>query len=188
MYMYVIIGLGNPTSKYEGTRHNIGFEVIDELASQMGISVNTNKHKALCGVGLIGANKVLLIKPQTFMNLSGESVRAAVDFYKVNIQDEIIVIYDDISLPVGKLRVRSKGSAGGHNGMKSIISHLGTDQFARIKVGVGNRENGRNLADYVLGKFMPDERVIMKDSVKNAASATSVIILEDIATSANKFN
>lgn len=186
--MYIIVGLGNPSSKYKGTRHNIGFEVIDELADQMGITVETKKHKALCGVGLIGGRKVLLMKPQTFMNLSGESVRAAVDFYKADPEKEVIIIYDDISLAVGRVRIRQKGSAGGHNGMKSIISHLGTDKFHRIKIGVGDKENGQDLADFVLGRFAPHEHNNVKESVVEAALAASLMIIEDPLTAMNKYN
>jgi len=186
--MYIVIGLGNPTSKYDGTRHNIGFEVIDELADQMGITVENKKHKGLCGIGMIGSNKVLLLKPQTYMNLSGESVRAAVDFYKLKPEDEIIVICDDISLAVGTIRIRAKGSAGGHNGVKSIIGHLGTDKFMRVKVGVGDKENGRDLADYVLSRFEAYETLKVDESISNAAAAVSVIIIENIETAMNKFN
>ena len=125
--MYIIAGLGNPGKQYEHTRHNVGFEVIDRLAERMGISVEEKKHKALCGRGVLEGEKVVLLKPQTFMNLSGESVRAAADYYKVPPQ-QVLVIYDDISLEPGQLRIRAKGSAGGHNGMKNIIAHLGTQE------------------------------------------------------------
>lgn len=128
--MYAIVGLGNPDKKYDKTRHNIGFDVIDELASQMGVQVNTRRHKALCGIGMIGNEKVILVKPQTYMNNSGESVREVMDFYKLDPQQEIIIIADDISLDVGKIRIRAKGSAGGHNGLKSIIAHTGTGGFS----------------------------------------------------------
>ena len=181
--MYAIIGLGNPEKKYDKTRHNIGFDVIDELASQMGVQVNTKRHKALCGVGQIGSEKVILVKPQTYMNLSGESVRAVMDFYKLK---DIIVIADDISLPTGKIRIRAKGSAGGHNGLKSIIAHAGTDQFTRIKVGVG--ANQGDLVKHVLGKFSKGERKIVDDAVRNAASASEVIVMYDVQTAMNKFN
>lgn len=184
--MYAIIGLGNPEKKYDKTRHNIGFDVIDELASQMGVQVNTKRHKALCGVGQIGSEKVILVKPQTYMNLSGESVRAVMDFYKLDPTKDIIVIADDISLPTGKIRIRAKGSAGGHNGLKSIIAHAGTDQFTRIKVGVG--ANQGDLVKHVLGKFSKDERKIVDDAVRNAASASEVIVMYDVQTAMNKFN
>lgn len=184
--MYAIIGLGNPEKKYDKTRHNIGFDVIDELASQMGVQVNTKRHKALCGVGQIGSKKVILVKPQTYMNLSGESVRAVMDFYKLDPTKDIIVIADDISLPTGKIRIRAKGSAGGHNGLKSIIAHAGTDQFTRIKVGVG--ANQGDLVKHVLGKFSKGEREIVDDAVRNAASASEVIVMYDVQTAMNKFN
>ena len=184
--MCAIIGLGNPEKKYDKTRHNIGFDVIDELASQMGVQVNTKRHKALCGVGQIGSEKVILVKPQTYMNLSGESVRAVMDFYKLDPTKDIIVIADDISLPTGKIRIRAKGSAGGHNGLKSIIAHAGTDQFTRIKVGVG--ANQGDLVKHVLGKFSKGERKIVDDAVRNAASASEVIVMYDVQTAMNKFN
>lgn len=164
--MYAIVGLGNPDKKYDKTRHNIGFDVIDELASQMGVQVNTRRHKALCGIGMIGNEKVILVKPQTYMNNSGESVREVMDFYKLDPQQEIIIIADDISLDVGKIRIRAKGSAGGHNGLKSIIAHTGTQNFKRIKVGVG--ENQGDLVNHVLGKSGSKERKIVDEAVRNA--------------------
>ena len=127
--MYIIIGLGNPTAQYEGTRHNVGFDVIDRLGEKYNIAVDTKKHKAYIGKGMIDGQKVLLVKPQTYMNLSGESVRELVEYYKVDAEEEVLVIYDDISLDVGQLRIRKKGSAGGHNGIKNIIAHLGTQVF-----------------------------------------------------------
>ncbi|MBQ8519381.1 MAG: aminoacyl-tRNA hydrolase, partial [Agathobacter sp.] len=151
--MFVIVGLGNPGKKYENTRHNAGFISIDALADKYGISISEKKHKALCGSGVIEGNKVLLVKPQTFMNLSGESVRAVMDFYKIDPEEDMLVIYDDISLAPGNIRIRKKGSAGGHNGIKSIIAHAGTQNFMRIKVGVGEKPSGWDLADYVLGHF-----------------------------------
>ena len=150
--MYIIAGLGNPTREYEKTRHNVGFEVIDVLADRLGTTVEEKKFKGCYGRGIIGGQKVLLLKPQTFMNLSGESVRAAADFYKVD-PEHIIIVYDDISLDVGQLRIRKKGSAGGHNGIKNIIAHLGTQEFPRIKVGVGDKPKKMDLADYVLSRF-----------------------------------
>lgn len=184
--MYAIVGLGNPDKKYDKTRHNIGFDVIDELASQMGVQVNTRRHKALCGIGMIGNEKVILVKPQTYMNNSGESVREVMDFYKLDPQQEIIIIADDISLDVGKIRIRAKGSSGGHNGLKSIIAHTGTQNFKRIKVGVG--ENQGDLVNHVLGKFGSKERKIVDEAVRNAASAAEVMILENIETAMNKYN
>lgn len=184
--MYAIIGLGNPDKKYEKTRHNVGFDVIDELAEQMGIEVKTKRHKALCGIGTIGSEKVVLVKPQTYMNLSGESVRAVMDFYKLDAKSDIIVVSDDISLPVGKIRIRTKGSAGGHNGLKSIISHAGTDGFTRIKVGVGANEG--DLVKHVLGKFSKQDRVFVDDAIRDAASATELIVMYGAQTAMNKYN
>lgn len=184
--MYAIIGLGNPDKKYDKTRHNVGFDVIDELAAQMGVEVKTRRHKALCGIGMIGSEKVVLVKPQTYMNLSGESVRSVIDFYKLNAQRDIIVISDDISLPTGKIRIRAKGSAGGHNGLKSIIAHTGTDSFQRIKVGVGANEG--DLVKHVLGRFPKGEREVVEDSIKKAASAAEVMIICGIEEAMNKFN
>ena len=157
----------NPSKQYEGTRHNAGFMTLDVLADRYNIDISEKKHKALCGKGVIEGNKVVLLKPQTFMNLSGESVRAAADFYKVA-PEEIIVIYDDISLEPGQLRVRKKGSAGGHNGMKNIIAHLGTQDFPRIRVGVGEKPAGMDLADYVLGRFSKGERELLEEAFKGS--------------------
>ncbi len=185
--MYAIIGLGNPTAKYEKTRHNIGFDVIDVLADKMSIEMKTKKHKAIIGQSFIGSEKVILVKPQTYMNLSGEAVRAVVDFYKINPESDIIVIYDDVSLKTGQLRIRGKGSAGGHNGIKSIIAHLGTQTFKRIKVGVGADGNG-DLVNHVLGKFNRDDRVVIDEAIENAASAAAVIVLEGIDAAMNKYN
>ena len=151
--MVIIAGLGNPDRKYEGTRHNIGFEVIDAISEKYNIPVTGRKARAFTGSGIISGQKVLLAKPQTYMNLSVESVGALVNFYKADPETELLVIYDDISLDVGQIRVRRKGSAGGHNGMKNIIAHLGTEVFPRIKVGVGEKPAGYDLADYVLGHF-----------------------------------
>lgn len=184
--MYAVIGLGNPDKEYDKTRHNIGFDVIDELASQMGIEVKTKRHKALCGVGTIGGEKVVLVKPQTYMNLSGESVRAVMDFYKLDPEEDIIVISDDISLATGKIRIRLQGSAGGHNGLKNIIAHTGTQKFKRVKVGVGANEG--DLIKHVLGKFGKEERVLVEDAIRNAAAAVEVMIIEDAQTAMNKFN
>lgn len=184
--MYAIIGLGNPDKKYDKTRHNVGFDVIDELARQMAVEVKTKRHKALCGIGQIGAEKVVLVKPQTYMNLSGESVRAVIDFYKLNPESDIIVISDDISLSTGKIRIRAKGSAGGHNGLKSIIAHAGTDKFKRIKVGVGANEG--DLVKHVLGKFSKQDRVVVDEAIRNAASAAEVMVICGVEEAMNKFN
>ncbi len=186
--MYIIAGLGNPTFQYARTRHNIGFETIDELADKFRINMNTNKHKAVCGKGMIGGEKVLLLQPQTYMNNSGESIRDAVDFYKIDPKSELIVVYDDISLAVGQLRLRAKGSAGGHNGIKSIIAHLGTEEFCRIKIGVGDKPAGWDLADYVLGRFDDLDRKLADEGIERAAEAVECMILEGIQAAMNQYN
>ena len=186
--MFIIVGLGNPTAEYEGTRHNVGFEVIDAIADKYNISMTERKHRAFCGKGIIAGQKVLLIKPQTYMNLSGESVRSALDFYKLDPESEILVIYDDVSLGVGQLRIRKKGSAGGHNGIKNIIAHLGTSVFLRIKVGVGEKPKEYDLADYVLGHFSKEDKVLMQDGYKDAAEAVEMILMGDIEAAMNQFN
>lgn len=184
--MYIIVGLGNPARQYEGTRHNVGFEVIDELADRHGISVDTKKHKALIGKGMIAGEKVVLAKPQTYMNLSGESVRELLDFYKVDMED-IIVIYDDVSLPVGQLRLRKKGSAGGHNGIKNIIAHCG-DVFPRVKVGVGEKPSRMDLADYVLGHFSGEDKTAIAEGFLDAADAVEKILSDGMDPAMNQFN
>lgn len=186
--MYIIVGLGNPKKEYENTRHNIGFDVIDKLAEQEKIDLLEKKHKALIGKGYVAGQKCILVKPQTFMNLSGESVREVIDYYKVDETEELIVISDDISLDVGQLRIRKKGSAGGHNGLKNIIAHLGHDQFMRVKMGVGEKPKGYDLADYVLGHFSKDERVLMDKAADRAADAIRMMISEDADTAMNEYN
>ena len=183
--MYVVVGLGNPGKQYENTRHNVGFNVIDILAKEYDISVTKIKHKALIGEGRIGSEKVLLVKPQTYMNLSGESIREVVNFYKIS-NEEIIVIYDDISLEVGRIRIREKGSHGGHNGIKSIIANLGTDVFPRVKIGVGAPKG--NLVSHVLGKFSDEEVEILRESIKASSDATSIIISNNTKEAMNKLN
>ena len=185
--MYLIAGLGNPTREYEKTRHNVGFDTIDVLADKINTDVAERKFKGLYGKGMLGGEKVILLKPQTFMNLSGESVRAAADFYKIP-PDHIIVIYDDISLDVGHLRIRTKGSAGGHNGIKNIIAHLGTQEFPRIKIGVGGKPPRMDLADYVLSRFPAEERKIMETAFRDAAEAAGVLIAEGPDAAMNRFN
>ena len=186
--MFIIVGLGNPTAQYEGTRHNVGFAVIDAIADKYNISVTERKHRAFCGKGMIAGQKVLLAKPQTFMNLSGESVRSILDFYKIDEETELLVIYDDVSLDVGQLRIRKKGSAGGHNGIKNIIAHLGTTVFQRIKVGVGEKPKEYDLADYVLGHFLKTEKDAMEDGYKRAVEAVEMIVMGDIDTAMNLYN
>ena len=186
--MFIIVGLGNPTKEYENTRHNVGFDVIDAIADKYNISVTERKNRAFCGKGIIEGQKVILAKPQTYMNLSGESGRGLVDYYKVDEETEILIIFDDISLDVGQLRIRKKGSAGGHNGIKSIIQHLGSNVFQRIKVGVGEKPKEYDLADYVLGHFTKAEREIMEDGYKNAIEAVEMIVRGDIDAAMNAFN
>jgi len=186
--MYIIVGLGNPGKQYEHTRHNVGFDTIDVLAERYRISVDARKHKALYGKGMIEGNKVILAKPQTYMNLSGESVRELIDFYKIDEAEELIVIYDDISLEPGQLRLRAKGSAGGHNGIKNIIAHLGGQEFKRIKVGVGEKPKGYDLADYVLSRFSKEEREKVEASLERAADAAVKIITDDMAAAMNEYN
>lgn len=185
--MKIIIGLGNPTREYEATRHNIGFDAVTRLCDDYNIRMDTRQHKALCGKGYIGGEKVLLVQPQTYMNLSGESVRAAADFYKVEAED-LIVLCDDINLEVGQLRVRPKGSAGGHNGLKNIIAHLGHDSFIRVKMGVGEKPRGYDLADYVLGHFPAGERKAMDEAVVRAAEAIRMILAQDVDAAMNAYN
>lgn len=186
--MYIIVGLGNPGREYENTRHNIGFRVIDRLAEQENVMVLEKKHKALFGKGYVAGQKCILAKPQTFMNLSGESVRELIDYYKADEETELIVISDDVSLDVGQIRIRKKGSAGGHNGLKNIISHLGHDTFLRIKVGVGEKPKGYDLADYVLGHFTKEENQVMEEAASRAADAIRRIITDDADAAMNEYN
>lgn len=185
--MYLIAGLGNPTKEYDKTRHNVGFSVIDVLADRYRIDISEKKHKALCGRGVIEGQKVLLLKPQTFMNLSGESIRAAADYYKIE-PEEMIVIYDDISLDPGQLRIRLKGSAGGHNGIKNIIANLGTQDFPRIKVGVGAKPPRMDLADYVLSRFGAGEQKLMEEAFGGAAEAAVMMMTDGAERAMNHFN
>ena len=186
--MKVIVGLGNPTDQYKGTRHNVGFMAIDRIAEANRININQHKFKAMVGSGFIGGSKVLLVKPLTYMNLSGESLRPIMDFYKVDLSD-ILVIYDDISLEPGMLRLRTKGSAGGHNGMKSIIKHLGGDTFPRIRVGIGGEKHpGQDLADYVLGHFKDDEKELLSDALDKAEKAAELFAQDEFAEAMNKYS
>lgn len=186
--MFIIAGLGNPDEKYQGTRHNVGFDVVDHLAEKYQIAVDTKKHRAFIGKGVIEGQKVLLVKPQTYMNLSGESLRSLVEYYKIDPEEELLVIYDDISLEVGQLRIRRKGSAGGHNGIKNIIANLGTNVFPRIKVGVGEKPKGYDLADYVLGKFPKEDRVLMEEGYDLACEASVLIMQGEIEQAMNEYN
>ncbi len=186
--MYIIAGLGNPDRKYVNTRHNIGFEVIDAIAEKNDIVLGEKKHKAVIGKGMVAGQKVILVKPVTYMNLSGESIRSVIDFYKADEKSELIVISDDISLDVGQIRIRKRGSAGGHNGLKNIILHLGHDSFIRVRMGVGDKPPKLDLADYVLGHFLPEEREAVRESVRNAALAIETVIAEGPDSAMNKYN
>lgn len=186
--MYLIAGLGNPGREYVGTRHNIGFEVADAICSKYDIKLNKEKFRALFGDGYIGGEKVIVAKPLTYMNLSGESIREIADWYKIE-NENIIIVYDDVSLPVGRLRIREKGSAGGHNGIKSIIYQLQSDVFPRIKIGVGSPEHPDfDMKDYVLGKFSTEETKILVKSAVAATSAVEEIIVAGAKSAMNKFN
>jgi len=185
--MYIIAGLGNPGKQYEGSRHNVGFMTLDALADRYHIEIKEKAHKALIGKGIIEGQKVLLVKPQTFMNLSGESIRSVMDYYKAE-PEEFIVIYDDISLEPGNIRIRKKGSAGGHNGIKNIIAHLGTQEFPRIRIGVGAKPERMDLADYVLGHFSKGENEQMETAFQDGASAAVSMMTEGIDAAMNHFN
>ncbi len=184
--MYIIIGLGNPGKKYENTRHNMGFIAIDRLAEKHNIQVDKIKFKALVGDGRIAGQKVLLVKPQTYMNLSGESVREVANYYKVNTND-IIVIYDDLDLPLGHIRIRKSGSAGTHNGMKSVVYQLRSDQFPRIRIGIGGNGD-ENIINYVIGGFKKEEVKILEDTVDNVVSAIECVISESLDIAMNRYN
>lgn len=186
--MFIIAGLGNPTSQYEGTRHNIGFDVMDALAEKYNISISEKKHKALCGKGVIEGEKVLLVKPQTYMNLSGESIAEILNYYKLDAGEDFLVVFDDISLAPGNIRIRKKGSAGGHNGIKNIIAMTGTQNFKRIKVGVGEKPKGWDLADYVLGRFSDEDRKKVNDAIEDAIGAVSMILRGETDQAMNCYN
>ncbi len=186
--MFVIVGLGNPGRQYEGTRHNIGYNVIDVLAEKHGIKVKDIKHKAIMGKGSVYGHKVFLVKPLTFMNLSGECVKRVIDYYKLNEKEELAVIVDDVNLEPGQIRMRVKGSDGGHNGLKNIIGHFGHDEFIRMKIGVGNKPAGYDLAGYVLGHFVGEERKVMEESVANAVAAIECMLEDGIDKAMNLHN
>lgn len=184
--MYMIAGLGNPGKRYENTRHNIGFIALDLLAERNDIKINKIKHKALVGEGRISGQKVLLIKPQTYMNLSGQSIREVMEYYKEEI-DHLIVIYDDIDIPVGTVRIRKKGSAGTHNGMRSIVYDLKSDQFPRIRIGMGSSHKG-DLRDFVIGGFSKEEKEPLEEAVRRAVLAAECIVEKGIDKAMNEYN
>ena len=178
----------NPTRQYEGTKHNVGFDTIDYLIDEYQIPSSGTGHKALFGKGMIAGQKVIVAKPMTYMNLSGESVRELVNYYKVDPESELIVVYDDISLAPGQIRIRKKGSAGGHNGIKNIIANLGTDHFMRVKVGVGEKPKNWDLADYVLSPFTKDERPLVNLAIEHAAKAIEQMLNGDVDAAMNEYN
>lgn len=186
--MYLIAGLGNPGKQYEKTRHNMGFDAIDELVDKHRISGNGVKFDAMYGKGMIGAEKVILLKPLSYMNLSGGPIRAMSDYFKIDPEEELIVIYDDIDLEPGQIRIRKQGSAGGHNGIKDIIRQLGTQKFIRIKVGVGAKPKGWDLADYVLGRFSDTERKDVDAAIKRACEAVELILSHGVDAAMNEYN
>lgn len=186
--MYLIVGLGNPGLKYAKTKHNMGFMVVDILADKYNIEVDKKKSQAYVGQGLLEGHKSMLVKPQTFMNLSGESVMSLVNYYDIDPEEELIVIYDDISLEPGSIRVRKKGSAGGHNGMKNIIKLVGTENFTRIRVGIGAKPEKMDLADYVLAPFEKSVIADVEDGLDQAARAVTVILTEGVDEAMNQFN
>jgi len=185
---WMIVGLGNPGAKYETTRHNAGFLALDVLSAKLGIRVDSMKFSGLIGRGTVNGKNVILLKPQKFMNLSGECVKAAADFYNLPME-RVIVLYDDVSLQPGKIRVRAKGSAGGHNGIKNIIMQCGTDVFPRVKIGVGDKPHpDYDMADWVLSNFTKEEQQALTPAIDNAAAAAQVIITSGAAEASNRFN
>lgn len=186
--MYVIAGLGNPERRYQNTRHNAGFDVIDALAEKYNINMNSKKHKAVSGVGIIGGEKALFVKPMTYMNRSGDSIAEILNFYKLSPEKDLIVIFDDISLSPGNIRIRKKGSAGGHNGIKSIIARTGSSDFSRIRIGVGEKPQEQDLADYVLGRFSKEERKLVDEAIGNACTAVGYMLKGETDRAMNEFN
>lgn len=185
--MKIIVGLGNYGDKYKNTRHNVGFDFIDLLSEKYNIKTDNKKFKALSGIGYINGQKVLLLKPLTYMNLSGESVIEALNFFKIDISD-LYIVFDDISLNPGQIRIRKKGSAGGHNGIKSIISKIGNTDFPRIKIGVGDKPEYMDLADHVLGHFSKEDRSLIDSALNNSINAIELMINDDIEKAMNLFN
>ncbi len=185
--MYLIVGLGNPEKEYRWTRHNVGFEVVNKMAYDNNIDVSKNKFRAHIGEGFIGRQKVILAKPQTYMNLSGESVKEIMNYYRLG-KENLIVLYDDIALDVGAVRIRERGSAGGHNGMKNIIKHLNSDEFIRVRIGVGEKPPRIKLSDYVLSKFLKEEEDGIIEGMTLAGDGTTTIVTESVSVAMNKFN
>ena len=186
--MFIIAGLGNPTAKYAHSRHNVGFDTIDLLAEKYQIKMGRSLFRAQVGKGMIAGKKVLLVKPQTFMNLSGTALRPLVRFYKADPAKDLVVIYDDADLDVGRLRVRAKGSAGSHNGMKNIVEQLSTTEFARVRIGIGRRPEQTDMVDYVLSAFPPEERREVEGAMERAAEAAVTILEKGCDAAMNQFN
>ena len=186
--MYLIAGLGNPGKQYEATRHNMGFDVIDKLVEEFNVPQAGVKFNAMYGKGRIGGEPVILMKPLSYMNLSGGPIRDMANYFKIDPETELIVIYDDIDTEPGQLRVRKKGSAGGHNGIKSIIQQLGTQNFMRVRVGVGAKPKDWDLADYVLGRFDRDDRQLVEDAQDRACEAVEMILADSVDAAMNQFN
>ena len=185
---WLLVCLGNPGKEYAGTRHNVGFMAADEVERRCGVKLNRLKYRALTGEVTLGGARVLVLKPQTYMNLSGEAVKLAGGFYKIP-PDHVLVISDDVALPLGKLRIRAGGSAGGHNGLKNIIAHLGTDQFPRIRVGVGAPAHPEHeMVDWVIGRFTPAERKTAEQAVERAVDAAACLIEKGVAEAQNRYN
>ena len=186
--MYIIAGLGNPGRKYAHTRHNVGFDAIDRLSGIYQIPVEEKKFQGLFGTGFIGGQKVALVKPQTYMHLSGECVRDFLYYYKVDPEEGLLVLFDDICLEPGSIRIRKKGSAGGHNGIKNIILHTGTQNFARVRIGVGEKPQRWDLADYVLSPFPKGDRELVDEAVDHCADAVKMILEGEIEAAMNRYN
>ena len=185
--MYLIVGLGNPEEDYSNTRHNMGFNVINKLSKRYNIEVNKKKHKSLIGKGDIEGEKVILLKPQTYMNLSGEAIKDCVNFYKIDI-DNIVVIYDDIDIEPGTIKLRKQGGPGTHNGMKSVVHELNTQKFSRVRIGIGMPEEGIDLIEYVIGAIDSDEIAVLEEGINKATDAVVEIIKNGIDIAMNKYN
>ena len=184
--MYIIAGLGNPGKKYENTRHNLGFLTLDRIADKLGVEVKKKKFNSLVGEGRIGSEKIILLKPQTFMNNSGLAIKEAVDYYSID-DTNLMVIYDDFDIPIGRIRIRKSGSSGTHNGMRSIVDHLGSREFPRIRIGIGSDSSGE-LMDYVLGSISKREQELLTDAIERASSSAICYVDEGIDIAMNRYN
>ena len=185
--MYLIVGLGNPEEEYARTRHNMGFDVINKLSENLNIKVNKNKFNSLYGIGMVGSEKVILLKPQTYMNLSGEAVRDFKNFYKVS-PENIIIVYDDLDIEPGMMKIRKKGGPGTHNGMKSVVHKIQTEEFPRIRVGIGNPQYKNDLLNFILTKISDEDYKVLEEAIKNAAKSIEEILKNGIDIAMNKYN